>query len=310
MINLKQYILESRPYTLLKEWLSNVILPGFDGLSIWEVLTFFVQGITKGSIITRASAISFKIILAIAPSFILLLTLIPYIPIDNFQENLLDGIEQLIPGQTYELVESTLNELIIRKHNTFMSISFVLGVYYASNSIHALLQGLKESHFLEKKQNPFSQRISSIILSLVLPLFLGSAFLVQTLSETVLNWMLEKKLIIEGIQVFLLQSAKWMAVLMLLVLGISTLYNIAIPKRKKWQIFNAGVLVASIGVIVISQAFAYYVNNFGQFSKLYGSLATVIILLLWIYFNNIILLIGFELKISVLYAQKKRLAQS
>ena len=307
MTRLKDHIRNHILVKRLKKILEDLIVPGFHGLSALEMITFFWEGIQKGSIITRASAISFKIILALAPTFILLLTLIPFIPIDDFQENVLFGIKALLPPQTYHLVEDTLNGLVRQKHSTFLSISFLLGIYYASNSINAMLQGLRESHFLVKRQNALQQRIYSIVLLLVLPVFLGTALLVQTLSKTAVDWMIARDWITEGIEVVLLLLAKWVAVALLLILAISTLYNIANAETKKWMIISPGALFASIGIIVASQGFAFYVNNFGQFNRFYGSLTAVIILLLWIYFNNVILLLGFELNVSIFQLRKRRL---
>ena len=280
-------------------------LPGFEGLSVYQVLYFFIQGLQKGYVMARASAISYQIILALAPTLILLLTLIPYVPVDNFQENLLNGIEGMLPGSTFTFVEETLNDLIKAKHNTFLSISFLLGIYYASNSVNALLQGFRGSYNLINKTNYFKQRLFSVVLVIILPLFIGSGFLVQAFTSTLVDYLVEKKLLFDGIQTILIYGAKWITVLLLFLAGITTLYNLGNPDRDKWRFFSAGASFSALMIIVLSQLFSWYVNNFGQFNKFYGSLATVVILLLWIQFINVILLLGFELNTSISRAQIK-----
>lgn len=287
----------------------KLVLPGFEGLSLYQVLFFFIQGLQKGYVMARASAISYQIILALAPTLILLLTLIPYIPVDNFQDSLMLAIEGMLPESTFDFVENTLNDLIKAKHNTFLSISFLLGIYYASNSVNALLQGFRGSYNLVNKTNIFKQRAYSILLVVVLPLFIGSGFLVQTFTSTVVDYLVEKELMFDGVQTILVSIAKWITVLLLFLAGISTLYNLGNPDRTKWRFISAGSSFSALMIIIISQLFTWYVNNFGQFNKFYGSLATVVILLIYIQFINVILLLGFELNTSISRAQIKHKEQ-
>ena len=111
-------------------------------------MTFFVEGVSKGSIPTRAAAISFRLFLAFFPGIIILLSIIPLIPIDDFQVQLFDAIKSYFPGDTFSLIEDTLHDLINKKHNTLLSIGFILMVYYASDSINAILMGFNESYHL------------------------------------------------------------------------------------------------------------------------------------------------------------------
>ncbi len=279
-------------------------LPGFEGLSLYTLLIFLGRGLQQGKINTRASAISFRILLALAPSFILLISLIPYIPIDNFQENILNSIESILPPSTYDLVSEMLEDLIKRKHSTFVSITFVLGLYYASNSINALLEGLSGSYHLRKRQNPIKQRLLSVGLIILVPLFLGVAFLTQTFSSAVLDWLISHDFLSEGIQTLIVLCAKWLVVAFLINSAITALYNVANPARSAWRFFTAGSVFASLLIVVISQGFAFYVNNFAQFNKFYGSLGTVVILLIWLQLNIFLLLLGFDLNTSLARAKR------
>lgn len=276
----------------------EIFLPGFEGLSLWQLIKIFFEGFAKGSVTTRASAISFKVILALAPTVILLFTLIPFIPIDNFQEDLITGIKQVLPPAVFDFVESNILSLINNKYGTFLSISFALGVYYASNSAHALLQGLKESYYLENKQPGWKQRLYSVILLLVLPIFLGTAFLIQTLASSLLNELLQIG-ILESFEKYIFFAAKWIIILLLMLLAVSTLYNLAIENRKRWKIISPGTLFSTFLIVIASEAFSYYVTHFGQFNKFYGSLGTVVILLLWIYYINVILILGFDVNMTL-----------
>jgi len=286
----------------------KIVLPGFHGMSIYAVLNFFWIGITKGLLEQRASAIAFKIILALFPTAVIIFSLIPFIPIDGFQNQILIGLQDWLPQDAYVLISETIRGLLNYKHTTFLSIGFVFGVYYASNSIYAMLDGFSTSYHIAKGLSFWRKRLYSIVLMILMPLFMGSAFLVQTLSKLVLDFLKEQDMFFDSLEILLFNSAKWMVIILFFALGISTLYNLGETRRKKWRIFSPGTNFSTLFIILISQGFAWYVNHFGQYNKLYGSLGTIVVLLMWIYLNTLILLIGFELNGSIASAgQRKKL---
>jgi membrane protein len=282
----------------------NIVIPGCSGFTLFDITRFIWEGSQKGRMITRASAISFKVLLALAPTLILLFSLIPYIPIDNFQANLIKSIEQVLPASTFRLVEGTLTDLVKLKHDTFLSIGFLLGVYYSSNTIMAVFEGFSGSYYIEHKINPFKSRVISIILVFLLPFLIIPAFLTITLSETILGFLLEKRVLKEGFELALVLLSKWVTVIIFFNLAISILYHIGSPKRKGWRFVSPGSVLATLAFVIVSQGFAYYVNNFGNYNKFYGSLGTIVVLLVWVHFNSIILLVGYELNASIFKANK------
>lgn len=281
----------------------RVFPPGFQGFSLLAIGRFVWEGTQKGRLLTRASAISFKILLALAPTLILIFTLIPYIPLDNFQMEIIQSIEGLLPASTFHLVEGTLKDLLVYKHDTFLSISFLLGLYYASNSIMAIFEGFSSSYHVQMRLNPFRSRLIAIFLVFFLPLFIVPPFLVITFSEIVLNYLLNHGMLKEGFEIFLILLSKWLTVLLFFNLAISVIYYFGNPRRKPYAFFTPGSIIATIAFVAVSQGFAYYVNNFGNYNRLYGSLGTIIVLLLWVEFNSIILLVGYELNAGIQKAQ-------
>ena len=285
--------------------LKNLVLPGFEGLNFLFVLRFFITGIQKGGIITRASAISFKVMLAILPTLIVLLTVIPYIPIENFQEDLLGNIAKLMPSSAFELFEHTINDLITKKHSTFLSIGFILGLYYSSNTIMAILEGFRSSYHLKTNtEKSWKLRIKSILLLPILAILLVVTVALITLSSHVLDYLREVEIIGHNVLLIVLKFSSWMLVAFIFLFSISLLYNIGDLGKLRWRIISAGATLATISFIIVSLGFAWYVNNFGNYNQLYGSVGTVLVLLLWVYFNCIILLVGFELNTSISMAKK------
>jgi membrane protein len=285
--------------------IANKIRPwGFQGLSLYFVAKFFVEGIQKGSLTTRSAAISFRLFLSVFPGIILLLSIIPLIPIENFQENLFENISGFFPGDTFSLVESTLDDLLNKKHNTLLSIGFVLVIFYASNSVNAILLGFNGSYNLQEKGNPFLLRIASVLLMLVLGLFMVVAVSLIIFSGFAFDYLHELDLLPDKGIIMLLDAARWVITIFLIYLSISTLYNVGDFRQTKWQMFSAGTSFATLFFILASVGFAWFVSSIAQFNKLYGSLGTLLILLIWINFTSTILLLGFELNTSIQIAKR------
>jgi membrane protein len=279
--------------------------PGFQGLSLLYVSRFFFEAIMKGQLATRASAISFRLFLAFFPAIIMLLTLIPYIPIENFQNSLFDSIRGFFPGDTFSLFEETLDDLINQKHSGLLSIGFILVIYYASNSINAILIGFNASYHIEEKNHPVMMRIASIILIFVLGFLMLLAVLIIVFSGTAFDYLHKIGIIGDRGYIPILNFAKWVVSVALIYAIISTLYNVGVRRRlKRYRFLNAGATLATISFVITSIAFAYFVNNFASYNKLYGSLGTLLVLLIWLNINCVIVLMGFELNVSIRKAHR------
>ncbi|MEN9947344.1 MAG: hypothetical protein RL106_167 [Bacteroidota bacterium] len=302
-----------KPKGILQIWrkkiearLDTMVWPGFEGLSMLIVGRFFIEAMSKGSINTRAAAISFRLFLAFFPAIILLLSLIPFVPIPNFQKELMDSIHSFFPGDTFALVEETLDDLINKKYSSLISIGFILVIYYASNSINAVLLGFDESYHFEDKTHPLLRRVISILLIFVLGIIMASAITLIVFSETIIGFIADKEILADKALVFTLDLAKWAITLILIYMVNTTLYNVGmgVRRRKAWKFWNVGAMMATLLFVTTSIGFAYFINNFAQFNKLYGSLGTLMVLLIWMNLNCIILLAGFDLNASIRKALK------
>lgn len=283
----------------------KIILPGFDGQSIYSVARFFYEAVTHSSVIDRAAAISFKFILAIFPALIVLLSLIPYIPISNFQDSLLAFFQQLMPADAYNMVADTLNSLVNKKHSTLLSAGFVLGLYFGSNTVQAILDGLHASYNVETEYSGWKQRLISLGLVIVLPILATVALIVLGVGGVVLEYVHVRELIGNTYTITILQILKWVLSALFIAMSISFLYNVADVDKRKWRVFSAGANLSTVGVLIVSAGFAFFVNNFGTYNKLYGSLGALLVTLVWIYANFITILVGFELNTSISKARKQ-----
>jgi len=273
--------------------------PGFEGLSLFNVARFFIVGLQKGAVTMRAAAISFRIFLAIFPALIVLLSLIPLVPIENFQQDLFSGIQGFFPGDTFELFESTLDDLLNKSHNSLLSLGFILALFFASNTVNAIMIGFNGSYNLQKKGNPIVLRLVSVVLLIVLTLILVMAVSIIAFNEFLFDYIRSLNFLSEWSIILGLQFAKWIIVLFLIYTSVTVLYNVGDFSRSLWKVFSAGASFATVFFILGSLGFAWFVEYFAQYNKLYGSLGSFLVLLIWMNFNCTILLLGFELNTSI-----------
>ena len=303
---LKRRVLYSRPFRSLIAWSRRLVLPGFAGFSLYAISRFFFRAIGEGHLITRASAIAFKLFMALFPAIIVLLTLIPFVPIPEFQAKLMANLAELMPTEVFRFVESTLEDLVVKKHSTLLSVSFLLGLYFASNSVDAILNGFSESSQHDTWHNPFKQRLLSLGLLLALTLMSVLAILLLTVSGGVISWADARGLLPDQLTVFGLQLARW-AISLLLVLGvISLLYNAGDPTARKFRFFTPGAILATLLFVLVSEALAYFFSNFTDYNALYGSIGAILAVQLWLYLNMLVLLVGYELNTSISRARRSR----
>jgi len=289
----------------LVSYSKNAALPGFDNLPIYDVADFFFTGIQRGGVKTRAQSLAFSFFLALFPAIIFLFSLIPYVPIRDFQDQLLDLIRNLLPNNAYEATRLTIEDIIKHQHGGLLSLGFLLALYFTSNGFMALMKGFNTSYHVGESRTPAKRRIAALILTLLLSILLIVATVLIIFGEISTKYLVEHHILKTKTQVWLLLLGKWTIVLSLLFFAISFLYYYAPSVKKRWRFISAGSTFATVLVTIASVGFAYFVNNFGQYNKLYGSIGTLIVIMLWIYFNSLILILGFELNASIDNAKKQ-----
>ncbi len=302
---LSRKLLYSRTNRAVIHWSNGIVLPGFEGFSLFRISRFFFLALSEGHIITRASAIAFKLFLAFFPTIILLLTLIPYIPVADFQAKLLNSFHDVLPLEVYRFIEGLLHDLLIRKHSTLLSVSFLMGIYLASNSMDAILNGFRHSYHITHWHSPVKQRLISMGLLFGLTIMMAVAMALLTLTNWALGLLADHGYVLGQIERIGLFAAKWGITILLMLTSISLLYNAGDPNARRFKVFTPGAFLALILTILLSQALAFFFSNITNYNALYGSLGAILAVQLWLYFNMIVLLVGFELNTSIAKARSE-----
>lgn len=283
----------------VKEIFSKLVLPGFDGIPISDVSKFVIKGFRKGVLVTRASSIAFNLLMAILPATIFLATLIPFIPIPNFQEELIRLFESMIPVNAYNLMENTIVDIITNKSGSLLIVMFFATIIFSTNGIHAVIHSFVVTSHSFKSRSWVNQRKVSVLLLLIGIIMFAVAGILIIFGKMAINRLVELEILEKSLVISILVFLKWIVIVLLLFLAISFLYYLAPAKRHDFKFVTPGSSLATILFIITSLGFSAYVNNFGQYNRLYGWIGTLMVILLWLYLNSIALLIGFELNVSI-----------
>lgn len=297
-------ILASKPVKSAVRLSKRIVLPGFEGMPFYQVMEFFFTGIRLGRIDTRAQALAFSFFLAIFPAIIFLFSLIPYVPMDNFQEQLLDLIRNVLPNEAYSTIRLTIEDIVKRPRGGLLSIGFLMTLLFTTNGFMTMMRGFNSSYHVVESRSQLKLRWVAIVLTFILSTLVILATLLIIFSQFAVQYLAENNILRSKTQVAFLMIGKWGIVLSLFFFAISFLYYYGPSVHKRWRFVSAGATFATLLSILVSTGFAYYVNHFGQYNKLYGSIGTLIVVMLWIYFNSLSLILGFELNASIDNAKK------
>lgn len=291
---------------LLVRFFKQIRLPGFEGLSVYDLLELYVLGIVKGTLTTRASAIAFSFFTAIFPFLLFVIILIPYIPIDNFQTEFLEFLNSFLPPQTSEFFFSNIFENISGGSGAgLLSSVFILSMLLMANGVNAIFSGFENSYHEQLTRNFFQQYMYALGIALILTFLVLLTVAVFGYTQIYIIAPINEALDAgeaTGKQWILV--VKYLFFVVMVYLATATLYYFGTKEGRHTRFFSVGALLTTLLIILTSYLFGIYIDNFSQYNKLYGSIGALLILLLYLWLNSNILLLGYELNASLQYLRK------
>lgn len=300
MIDIEKLILNTKPVSWLIRKSKSLVLPGFDRAPLYDVIVFFLKETARESLAERAAAMSFNFLMAIPPFFIFILTLVPFIPLQNIEPTLYDLAESLTPNySSYMVVRDMIHDFLYTQRNTLLSFSFILSFYYSSNGVMGMLNSFDKMLPGFNQRTWWQTRLTALKLTIFLVLLLLATVALIITQGTILKWILQEFNIRDSFTQFIISLVRWTLIVLLFFAIISVIYRFGPATKKKWKFISAGSTFATISMIVVTLGFSFYVTNFAQYNQIYGSIGTILVIMLVVYFNSFILLIGFELNTSI-----------
>lgn len=301
--------------------LQKVKLPTFEGLSLYNLIEMYFVGVIRGTLSTRASAIAFSLFMALFPLLIFFVTLvpfiIPYVSVGNedFDTQFLFFLESFLPSATSDYFGEIYQQIKDQKKGGLLSSAFLISIFLVANGINSIFAGFETSYHVQLTRNFFRQYAFALMVGLLLSILLIVGAVVFVYFEFyILDYTSEyfgkvfhydqKK----G-DLMIIKAARIVFFLLLSYMTTAILYYFGTAEGKKARFFSPGATMTTLLFVVTSYLFGIYVEKFARYNELYGALGGLLILMVFIWLNSNILLLGFELN-ATLHSMKKRMLKN
>ena len=284
----------------------KIILPGFEGVSLWEILFFFAWSIRKGLIATRASSLAFHFYLALIPLLLVLVVSCAYVPFFDLKNDIIPILSGFIPELLVDKFIDSLNEFENSTVNSIISVGFIVALYFISNGFAEMIRAFNSSKIKFEKRSWLSTKLISLVFVIGFIFVILVMFLFMVWERKLMLYGSENFTFIEHNNGWLNYGFAFLIIGAIIYFSISILYYLGPSNRSTFKFLSAGATLSTILIILIFLVYSFYIQNFANYNALYGSIGTVIIILMWIYLNAYALLIGFELNASIHGAMMKK----
>ena len=302
---LNRFLLQFKFYQRIIAWAKSVVLPGFGPLSVHEVIVFFIAEFLQGTLTNKASSLAYNFMLAIFPATIFLFTLIPYIPIHNFQDELLNIISLVLPNErTTQFFDANVVDIIKHQNGKLLSVGFLSALIFATNGVNNLMRAFNRSSLVVETRTWLKRRWIALILTVVISVSLLIAITIMMAGQSVISLIQSHLFSKEHFWLYIFAFTRWIIVVLIFFTTVSILYRYGPAHKQRWKFINPGSMMATGLAVLTSLGFTYYINHFSSYNKIYGSIGTLVVVMLWLYLNSLIILMGFELNANIDFAKR------
>ena len=285
--------------------LKKIKLPWLEGLSLYDLLELYIIGILEGALTYHASAVAFSFFMALFPFALFILNLIPYIPIEGFQQDFLQFVKEGVPPNTYDAIATIINDILNNSHSGLLSTGFLLSIFLMANGLNGILGGFESSRHVLVKRGFLHQYLVALGMSLIL-----SFLLLITVAIIVVFEVFIQKTIFQDVlsdRISLIVIGRYVFVVIMILITTSILLKFGAMRKRNMAFISIGSVFTTILIVLDSYFFGIWVVQFSQYNELYGSIGTLLILMFYIWINCMILLLGFELNATINKLKKKNL---
>ena len=293
---LSQFVAHTAPFRALYRYTSKVHPHGFQGLSLYTVGRHLIKEIRVNKLNVRGAAVTYNFFMAIPPTLLFLCSLIPYLPIQGFQESIILGLRTIrTQPQLTQYAEQIITDFLTVERRDVLSIGILFTLFFSSNGMMGLMRSFDRQSQLYKRRGAFKRRWTAIkltILVLIVTIIALSALILQTkFIDNQLRKVFSNPLPLQLVSLFI--------VVMLVFFCICMIYKYGPSLTHKWPFISPGAILATIGCVLLTTVFFFLVDNVIHYNKVYGSIGTLMAFMVWMFLNIQVILLGFELNVSI-----------
>jgi membrane protein len=296
-LNFKRQFVTAPPVKTVIRQSKKTYIPGLKGLSLYDIWDPFMEQLRRTNLFERAAGISYNVVMAIPPTLIFIFTLIPYLPISKqFTQELFVLIRDVVPGrENNEAIIGFLNDFINRPRNGLLSFGLLLALFFSSNAMMGILRSFDRNYEGFYDPTGLQKRKAALKLTLLSFVLLFASMLLLMAHSAVLRFVGVES---ETLRL-LIHNIRWLIVLLLVFYTVSSIYRHGPALLIKWPFITPGSVFATTSMFLATFLVSFWVNHFSNYNKLYGSISAVFILMVLIYVNSLVILLGFELNVTL-----------
>ncbi len=297
MTRLEAAILKLPPVKIVANWAKKAVLPGFQGVSLFDVTRFFIKEVSNTKINVRAAAVTYNFLMAIPPTLLFLFSLIPYLPLGDVEVTMLDTLKLLaLPPAIYKSLSGLIIDFMNTERKDLLSYGILLTLFFSSNGMMGLMNSFDRATTIHIQRTGLKRRWTAIKLTVMLICVAVISLAALILQSEALNGLILS--VFNNVIVVKLLSM--LILISLIFTMISLIYTYGPSLVHKFSFVSPGSVFATVLSVITTVVFFFLVNNFINYNKVYGSIGTLMAFMVWVWLNTMVILLGFELNVSIL----------
>jgi membrane protein len=277
------------------------------GLSLTELGRRLWQESQEDELMGRAAQLSYYALLALFPALIFLTALMGLFSVQSFMPELMSYLRNVLPSDALSMVERFLTQVATGSGVNILSLGALGALWASSSGVTAIMDALNVVYDVKEDRRPFWRvRLTAVLLTIGLAGFVILSLALVLYGPTIGRWIADL-LGFGAAFTWLWNVLQWPMIAGLMLFVVAAIYYICPDRRySRWHLVTPGSMFAVTMWLIVSLGFKAYVDNFGDYNKVYGSIAGVIVLMLWFYWTGLVLLLGGEINAEIDKARAER----
>lgn len=267
-----------------------------------EVLIYFIIKINNDDVFALGAQVAYYLILSFFPFLIFLMTIVGFSRLNTV--DILDGLRAILPTNVFTLIDTIVVDIVETQNAGLLGASIVLTIWSASSGFRAVIKGLNKSYDISEKRSFVRRSIVGMIFTIALVLIIMITLAMLVFGE-IIGGYITRIIPFEEAVTTIWNISRYIIVISMMILVFAAIYRYTPSKKIPWKEVYPGAIISTLGWIIASLGFSFYINKIANYSRFYGSLGAVFVLMTWLYITSIILILGAEIN-SVLNIVKNK----
>jgi membrane protein len=271
------------------------------GLSVGTLARRVYRELGRDDVWGYAAQLAYYFLFSLFPFVIFLTALLPYVPVPDLMDQIMALLAGFVPAEAYAIIRDNVAALLSRPRGGLLSFGIALALWSASSAVAAIGDCLNRAYGVPERRPFWKVRATALVLTIGIAVLVIASTVLLIFGPELGGWLADRL----GVGVafrWLWSVLRWPVVVLLMMLAAELVYYFAPDVEQRWRWITPGSAIAVLAWILVSTAFGYYVDNFGQYDATYGSIGAVIVLLTWMYLSGFFLLVGGEINAEIDHA--------